>query len=240
MEEAIKVKGLIKKFGNFTAVNNITFSVPKGSIFALLGPNGSGKTTTIKILCGVLSPTSGEVEVLGIDVLKKAEEVKKNIGYVSQKFSLYEDLTVDENLDFYGSVYGLKNNELKEKKKELIKFSNLEGREKSLVSTLSGGMKQRLAFACAVMHKPKLLILDEPTAGVDPISRKIYWDIIKEFASLGVTILVTTHYMDEAEKCDLVAFIFNGVLKVIDTPEELKKEYQSSNLEEVFVKVFSA
>jgi len=239
MEYAIIVDNLTKKFGNFIAVNKVSFSVPKGSIFALLGPNGSGKTTTIKIICGVLSATEGNVSVLSYDVSKNPELVKSNIGYVSQRFSLYEDLTVEENIEFYGMVYGLNKKTLKEKKNEMIKLSNLEGREKSLVATLSGGMKQRLAFACAVMHEPMLLILDEPTAGVDPISRKVYWDIIREIAKRGVTVLVTTHYMDEAEKCDYVAFIFNGVLKTVDTPSNLKEKYASSNLEDVFVKVFS-
>lgn len=172
MEYVIKVEGLTKRFGEFVAVNDISFSIPKGSIFALLGPNGSGKTTTIKIICGVLRATKGYVEVLGKDVSKYPEQVKQNIGYVSQKFSLYEDLTIVENIEFYGAIYGLSKDEIEEKKAKLLKFFGFEGREKSLVGTLSGGMKQKLAFACATLHNPQILILDEPTAGVDPISRK--------------------------------------------------------------------
>lgn len=239
MEYAIKVEGLIKKFGEFVAVNNISFTIPKGSIFALLGPNGSGKTTTIKIICGVLKATKGYVEVLGRDVSRYPEQVKQNIGYVSQRFSLYEDLTVEENIEFYGAVYGLSKNEIEERKKRLLSFFGFEGRGRSLVGTLSGGMKQKLAFACATLHNPQILILDEPTAGVDPISRKEYWEMIRTFAERGVTVLVTTHYMDEAERCDYVAFMFNGILKEIDTPANVKMKYSSQNIEDVFVKVFS-
>lgn len=239
MDKAIKIERLTKKFGSFVAVNNISFEVPKGCIFGLLGPNGSGKTTTIKIICGVLRATEGYVEVLGKDVSKYPEEVRQNIGYVSQKFSLYEDLTIEENINFYGAVYGLSKNEIETKKKQLVKLFKFEGREKSQVGTLSGGMKQKLAFACATLHNPQILILDEPTAGVNPISRKEYWEMIKFFANSGVTVLVTTHYMDEAERCDIVAFMFNGILKEIDTPYNVKKKYMSDSIEDVFVKVFS-
>ncbi|AZT90091.1 ABC transporter ATP-binding protein [Caldicellulosiruptor changbaiensis] len=239
MEYAIKVEGLTKRFGEFVAVNDISFSIPKGSLFALLGPNGSGKTTTIKIICGVLRATKGYVEVLGNDVLKYPEQVKQNIGYVSQKFSLYEDLTIEENIEFYGAIYGLSRDEIEEKKAKLLKFFGFEGREKSLVGTLSGGMKQKLAFACATLHNPQILILDEPTAGVDPISRKEYWEMIRVFSQSGVTVLVTTHYMDEAERCDYVAFMFNGILKEVDTPANVKTKYSSHSIEDVFVKVFS-
>ncbi|ABP67771.1 ABC transporter related protein [Caldicellulosiruptor saccharolyticus DSM 8903] len=239
MEYVIKVEGLTKRFGEFVAVNDISFSIPKGSIFALLGPNGSGKTTTIKIICGVLRATKGYVEVLGKDVSKYPEQVKQNIGYVSQKFSLYEDLTIVENIEFYGAIYGLSKDEIEEKKAKLLKFFGFEGREKSLVGTLSGGMKQKLAFACATLHNPQILILDEPTAGVDPISRKEYWEMIRVFSQSGVTVLVTTHYMDEAERCDYVAFMFNGILKEVDTPANVKTKYSSHSIEDVFVKVFS-
>ncbi|WP_271629830.1 ABC transporter ATP-binding protein [Caldicellulosiruptor sp. DIB 104C] len=239
MEYAIKVEGLTKRFGEFVAVNDISFSIPKGSLFALLGPNGSGKTTTIKIICGVLRATKGYVEVLGNDVSKYPEQVKQNIGYVSQKFSLYEDLTIEENIEFYGAIYGLSKDEIEEKKAKLLKFFGFEGREKSLVGTLSGGMKQKLAFACATLHNPQILILDEPTAGVDPISRKEYWEMIRVFSQSGVTVLVTTHYMDEAERCDYVAFMFNGILKEVDTPANVKTKYSSHSIEDVFVKVFS-
>ena len=239
MEYAIKVEGLTKRFGEFVAVNDISFSIPKGSIFALLGPNGSGKTTTIKIICGVLRATKGYVEVLGNDVSKYPEQVKQNIGYVSQKFSLYEDLTVEENIEFYGAIYDLSKDEIEEKKAKLLKFFGFEGREKSLVGTLSGGMKQKLAFACATLHNPQILILDEPTAGVDPISRKEYWEMIRVFSQSGVTVLVTSHYMDEAERCDYVAFMFNGILKEVDTPANVKTKYSSHSIEDVFMKVFS-
>lgn len=239
MAYAIKVEGLTKRFGEFVAVNDISFSIPKGSIFALLGPNGSGKTTTIKIICGVLRATKGYVEVLGNDVSKYPEQVKQNIGYVSQKFSLYEDLTVEENIEFYGAIYDLSKDEIEEKKAKLLKFFGFEGREKSLVGTLSGGMKQKLAFACATLHNPQILILDEPTAGVDPISRKEYWEMIRVFSQSGVTVLVTSHYMDEAERCDYVAFMFNGILKEVDTPANVKTKYSSHSIEDVFMKVFS-
>lgn len=233
---AIEVNGLVKKFGDYTAVDNISFEVPKGKIFGFLGPNGSGKSTTIRMLCGVLTPTQGNASVLGYDIVKEAEKIKQNIGYMSQKFSLYEDLTVSENLDFYAGIYGLNKNQRDERKKAIISMAGLEGRENNLTRNLSGGWKQRLALGCALIHKPKLLILDEPTAGVDPVSRRIFWEMIYSLARQGITILVTTHYMDEASSCDLLGFIFNGKLIAIDTPEELIKNEQVSNLEDVFIK----
>jgi ABC-2 type transport system ATP-binding protein len=233
---AIEVNGLVKKFGDYTAVDNISFKVPKGKIFGFLGPNGSGKSTTIRMLCGVLTPTQGNASVLGYDIVKEAEKIKQNIGYMSQKFSLYEDLTVSENLDFYAGIYGLNKSQRDERKKAIISMAGLEGRENNLTRNLSGGWKQRLALGCALIHKPKLLILDEPTAGVDPVSRRIFWEMIYSLARQGITILVTTHYMDEASSCDLLGFIFNGKLIAIDTPEELIKNEQVSNLEDVFIK----
>lgn len=233
---AIEVNGLVKKFGDYTAVDNISFEVPKGKIFGFLGPNGSGKSTTIRMLCGVLTPTQGNASVLGYDIVKEAEKIKQNIGYMSQKFSLYEDLTVSENLDFYAGIYGLNKSQRDERKKAIISMAGLEGRENNLTRNLSGGWKQRLALGCALIHKPKLLILDEPTAGVDPVSRRIFWEMIYSLARQGITILVTTHYMDEASSCDLLGFIFNGKLIAIDTPEELIKNEQVSNLEDVFIK----
>lgn len=233
---AIEVRGLVKKFGDYTAVDNISFEVPKGKIFGFLGPNGSGKSTTIRMLCGVLTPTQGNASVLGYDIVKEAEKIKQNIGYMSQKFSLYEDLTVSENLDFYAGIYGLNKNQRDERKKAIISMAGLEGRENNLTRNLSGGWKQRLALGCALIHKPKLLILDEPTAGVDPVSRRIFWEMIYSLARQGITILVTTHYMDEASSCDLLGFIFNGKLIAIDTPEELIKNEQVNNLEDVFIK----
>lgn len=236
MEYAIKVENLTKKFGNFTAVNNISFSIPPGTIFGFLGPNGSGKSTTIRILCGVLSPSSGKALVMGRDVSKETEAVKQSLGYMSQRFGLYEDLTVEENLDFYAGVYGLSKNTTSERKKELIAMANLTGKEKSLAGTLSGGWKQRLALGCALIHKPKLLILDEPTAGVDPVSRRVFWEIIHALAGQGITILVTTHYMDEAESCDKVGFILNGDLINIASPQPLIEQEGAKNLEDIFIK----
>lgn len=233
---AIEVNGLVKKFGDFTAVDNISFQVPKGKIFGFLGPNGSGKSTTIRMLCGVLTPTEGNAAVLGYDIVKEAEKIKQNIGYMSQKFSLYEDLTVSENLDFYAGIYGLDKKQRDERKKGIISMAGLEGRENNLTKNLSGGWKQRLALGCALIHKPKLLILDEPTAGVDPVSRRIFWEMIYGLAKQGITILVTTHYMDEASSCDLLSFIFNGKLMALGTPEELIKNEQVNNLEDVFIK----
>ncbi len=232
---AIEVENLTKKFGSFTAVDNISFRIPKGSIFGFLGPNGSGKSTTIRMLCGVLTPTSGKGTVMGLDIEKDPEGVKQNLGYMSQRFSLYEDLTVEENLDFYGGIYGLSRDVRNERKRELILMANLSGKEKNLAGTLSGGWKQRLALGCSLIHKPQLLILDEPTAGVDPVSRRVFWEIIHALSKQGITILVTTHYMDEAESCDIVSFIFNG--RIINTapPQELIKQEGARNLEDIFI-----
>lgn len=235
MDYAIEVENLTKKFGSFTAVDNISFKIPKGSIFGFLGPNGSGKSTTIRMLCGVLSPTSGKGLVMGRDIVKDTEDVRQNLGYMSQKFSLYEDLTVDENLDFYAGVYGLSKEVRDSRKKELIEMANLSGKEKSLAGTLSGGWKQRLALGCALIHKPRLLVLDEPTAGVDPVSRRIFWEIIHALSRQGITILVTTHYMDEAESCDIVGFIFNGRIINIAPPLELIQQEKAKNLEDIFI-----
>ncbi|MFL0246267.1 ABC transporter ATP-binding protein [Candidatus Clostridium stratigraminis] len=233
---AIEVKELTKNFGSFTAVDGISFEVPKGKIFGFLGPNGSGKSTTIRMLCGVLTPTKGTAEVLGYDVEKDAEKIKQNIGYMSQKFSLYEDLTVNENLDFYAGIYGLSKTLREERKKAIIAMAGLNGREKNITKNLSGGWKQRLALGCALIHRPQLLVLDEPTAGVDPVSRRIFWEMIYTLAKQGITILVTTHYMDEASSCDLLSFIFDGKIMATGTPKELIEREQVNNLEDVFIK----
>ncbi len=237
IEYAIEVKELTKRFGKFTAVNSISFNIKKGTIFGFLGPNGSGKSTTIRMLCGVLLPTSGTGTVLGHDIIKDTEMIRQNIGYMSQKFSLYEDLTVDENLNFYGGIYSLSKEVIIERKSELIEMANLKGKEKSLTGTLSGGWKQRLALGCALIHRPKLLVLDEPTAGVDPVSRRVFWEIIHELSRQGITVLVTTHYMDEAESCDELGFIFNSNLLDIDTPAGFITKHNALNLEDVFVKM---
>ncbi len=236
MDYSISVKNLTKRFGTFTAVDNISFSIPQGTIFGFLGPNGSGKSTTIRMLCGVLHPTSGSALIMGKDVTKETEVVRQSLGYMSQKFSLYEDLTVEENLDFYAGVYGLSKKVTEERKKELIAMANLTGKEKCLAGTLSGGWKQRLALGCALIHKPRLLILDEPTAGVDPVSRKVFWEIIHGLAKQGITILVTTHYMDEATSCDMIGFIMNSKLINIASPQELMEQEGLNNLEDIFIK----
>jgi ABC-2 type transport system ATP-binding protein len=235
LENAIMVEDLTKNFGSFTAVDHISFTIPKGIIFGFLGPNGSGKSTTIRMLCGVLTPTSGRGTVMGLDIVSQTEQVRQNLGYMSQRFSLYEDLTVEENLDFYGGIYGLDRDVIHERKKELILMASLEGKEKKLAGTLSGGWKQRLALGCALIHKPQFLVLDEPTAGVDPVSRRVFWEIIHELSSQGITILVTTHYMDEAESCDITGFIFNGRLMDIASPQELVQKNNAANLEDVFI-----
>lgn len=235
MSVAIHCEQLTKRFGDRVAVNNLTLTVPKGSIYGFLGPNGSGKSTTIRMLCGLLTPTTGKGTVLGFDVMTQSEEIKQRIGYMSQKFSLYEDLTVEENLDFYAGVYQLNVAERKQRKKELIEMAGLMGREKQLAGSLSGGWKQRLALSCALLHKPELLILDEPTAGVDPVSRRIFWEVIHQLADEGITVLVTTHYMDEAQTCDWIGFIFFGDLLAEGTPQELIDQRGGGNLEDVFI-----
>lgn len=235
MSPAIQCEQLTKRFGDRVAVNSLTLTVPRGSIYSFLGPNGSGKSTTIRMLCGLLTPTTGKGTVLGFDVMTQSEEIKQRIGYMSQKFSLYEDLTVEENLDFYAGVYRLRAADRKERKAELIEIAGLTGREKQLAGSLSGGWKQRLALSCALLHKPELLILDEPTAGVDPVSRRIFWDVIHELARQGITVLVTTHYMDEAQTCDWIGFIFFGNLLAEGTPQALIDRMGAGNLEDVFI-----
>lgn len=235
MQPAIEVNNLTKVFGKLTAVNNISFSIKPGEIFGFLGANGSGKSTTIRMLCGILTPTSGSGRVLGFDIATQAEQIKQNIGYMSQKFSLYEELTVDENLNFYAGIYGLNDSEAVSRKKEIIELTSLAGRENQRAGNLSGGWKQRLALGCALIHQPPLLFLDEPTAGVDPVSRRIFWEIIQYLTKQGVTFLVTTHYMDEAELCDTVGFIHFGNLVAFGTPGDLKAKYGHSSLEDVFI-----
>lgn len=235
-KEMIELTNVKKKYGDFVAVKNLNLKIKKGQIFGLLGPNGAGKSTTIRMIIGVLDKTEGSIYVDGIDVSKNPDQVKKNIGYMSQKFSLYEDLTVIENLNFYASIYGVRGKDKEERIKQLITMANLNGKEKVLASQLSGGWKQRLALGCALIHRPKLLILDEPTAGVDPVSRRIFWKMIFELSNQGITVLVSTHYMDEAESCDAVGFIFKGELLTVDTPENLKSTENAKTLEDVFIK----
>lgn len=234
-ENIIEIIGLTKKYGSFTAVDNISLKIQKGKIFGLLGPNGAGKSTTIRMLIGVLSSTKGDAIVNEYSINKNPEKIKESIGYMSQKFSLYEDLTVIENLRFYASIYGINPKNRKNRINELLKMANLTDKRKTLSKHLSGGWKQRLALSCALIHKPKILILDEPTAGVDPVSRRIFWKMIYSLAKQGISILVTTHYMDEAESCDEVAFIFNGSILAKDTPANLIAKENVNNLEDVFI-----
>ncbi len=219
---AVQVDHLTRRFGDFTAVDDISFKVPKGEIFGFLGPNGAGKSTTIRMLCGLLAPSDGGGTVAGFDVGSQAEEIKLNIGYMSQKFSLYEDLTVEENIDFYGGIYGLKGDLLEKRKDWALTMAGIEEYRKSLTSILSGGWKQRLALACAILHEPPIIFLDEPTSGVDPLSRRRFWDLIYAMADQGITIFVTTHYMEEAEYCNRIALIFGGRMIAMGSPLELK------------------
>ncbi len=221
----LEVHGLTKKFGDFIAVNNVSFDVQPGEVIGYLGPNGSGKTTTIRMLCGLMAPTSGTAKILGIDVTKNPEAVKPHIGYMSQKFSLYDDLTVLENMQFYAGIYDVPEAEEAARIQEVLHLSGLEGREKLPAGEISGGWRQRLALGCALLHRPPLLFLDEPTSGVDPVARREFWDLIYQLAHEGTTIFITTHYMDEAEHCNRVAFMYRGRLLANDTPAGLKNTY---------------
>ena len=229
-EYAVTVENLEKRYGDFQAVNKVSFQVKRGEIFGFLGPNGAGKSTTIRMLCGIIVPTAGKANVLGYDVFEEAEKIKAQIGYMSQKFSLYEDLTVEENIDFYSGIYQIPQAEKNARKEWVIKMSGLEDHRSSLTSVLAGGWRQRLALGCALLHKPPVIFLDEPTSGVDPISRRNFWDLIYELAAEGVTVFVTTHYMDEAEYCDRLAMIYRGELVAIGTPDEMKTRYMSADI----------
>ena len=233
--EAIRVEGLTRRFGAFTAVDRLSFSVARGEVFGLLGPNGSGKSTTIKMLCGILASSEGRMEVAGIDVAARPGAAKGRIGYMSQRFSLYPDLTADENIDFFGSVYGLARAALAERRTWVVALAGLAGHEKRLVKSLSGALRQRLALGCALLHRPDVLFLDEPTSGVDPVSRAAFWRLIAEVAAGGTAVLVTTHYMREAERCDRVAFLDAGRLLALDAPSALRERHGGAPLEDVFV-----
>jgi len=221
-ENAVEVHQLTRHFGDFIAVNHISFDIPKGEIFGLLGPNGAGKTTTIRMLCGLLRPTGGEARVLGYDISDQPEQIKRNIGYMSQKFSLYNDLTVYENLWFYANLYDIQNERIKIRIDELIEMAGLRGHEKQLTHNLSGAWRQRLALACAIVHEPPMLFLDEPTAGVDPVSRREFWEMIYTMAGKGVSVLATTHYMDEAEFCNVIGMMYRSRLIALNDPDALK------------------
>lgn len=219
---AVSVQNLEKKFGDFTAVNKINFEVKAGEIFGFLGPNGAGKSTTIRMLCGIISPTSGSGLVGGYDIIQEQHKIKEHIGYMSQKFSLYNDLTIEENINFYSGIYKIPPGEKKKRFQEVIHTAGLEGMESQLTATLAGGWKQRLALGCALIHKPRIIFLDEPTSGVDPITRASFWDTIKYLAAQGVTVFVTTHYMDEAENCDRMVLIYHGTIIAAGSPSEMK------------------
>lgn len=236
-ENIISVRNLVRKFGSFTANDNLSFDVRKGEIFGFLGANGAGKTTAVRILCGLSKPTSGEVKIAGFDIYHETEKIKRNIGYMSQKFSLYEDLTVAENIQLYGGIYGLSTRVIREKQAELLNRLGMTAVRNKLIAGLPLGWKQKLAFSVAILHDPKIVFLDEPTGGVDPIARRQFWEMIYETASSGTTIFVTTHYMDEAEYCDRISIMSEGKIVALDTPSALKSLYQASSVEEVFVKI---
>jgi ABC-2 type transport system ATP-binding protein len=236
-ENIIEVEGLWKKFGSFAANKDLHFQVKKGEIFGFLGANGAGKTTTMKILIGLWKPTSGKVTVSGFDVYTQTESIKKNIGYMSQKFSLYEDLTPVENIRFYGGIYGLTKKQIKERTNEAMKKLGLEEVADKPVKSLPLGWKQKLAFTVAMVHQPKIVFLDEPTGGVDPVIRRQFWNMIYEAAHQGITIFVTTHYMDEAEYCDRISIMVDGEIKALDTPENLKLQFKANTMNDVFLKL---
>ncbi|GGP04464.1 hypothetical protein GCM10010992_17020 [Cloacibacterium rupense] len=231
---AIKAEQITKVFGDFTAVDHISFEVSKGEIFGFLGANGAGKTTAMRMFCGLSIPSSGNATVAGFDVYKNTEDIKKNIGYMSQKFSLYENLTILENLEFFGGIYGLSNKQIKEKSAELVTKLGLEKEKNKLVSELPLGWKQKLAFSVAIFHEPEIVFLDEPTGGVDPVTRRQFWDLIYEASENGITIFVTTHYMDEAEYCNRVSIMVDGKIEALDTPTNLKKQFEAKSMDEVF------
>jgi ABC-2 type transport system ATP-binding protein len=236
-EIVIKTNKLTKRFGDFVAVDEITFEVYKGEIFGFLGANGAGKTTVMRMLCGLSIPSSGEATVAGLDVYSKPDEIKKNIGYMSQKFSLYEDLTVKENIEFYGGIYGLSNKQIKDKSDELITKLGLQKEAKKLVGSLPLGWKQKLSFSVAIVHQPKIVFLDEPTGGVDPSMRRQFWDLIYDAADKGITIFVTTHYLDEAEYCNRVSIMVDGRIEALDSPSGLRKKFGAETMDEVFYKL---
>lgn len=233
-DTVIHTEKLTKRFGDFTAVNEISFDVHKGEIFGFLGANGAGKTTAMRMLCGLSIPTSGAASIAGFDVYRQTEKIKQNIGYMSQKFSLYEDLTIVENIRFFGGIYGLTNQQIKSKSHQLISELGLQQEAKKLVSELPLGWKQKLSFSVAILHDPKIVFLDEPTGGVDPVARRQFWDMIYEAANSGVTIFVTTHYMDEAEYCNRISIMVDGQIEALDSPAHLKAAFHATSMDDVF------
>lgn len=236
-QNVIIAEGLTKIFGNFVAVDHISFAVAKGEIFGFLGANGAGKTTAMRMLCGLSIPSSGKATVAGFDLFKDAEQIKKSIGYMSQKFSLYEDLTIRENIQFYGGIYGLSKKQIQDKTAYLVDHLHLQNYQNSLVKSLPLGWKQKLAFSVAIVHDPAIVFLDEPTGGVDPVTRREFWELIYDASERGITVFVTTHYMDEAEYCNRVSIMVDGRIEALDTPKNLKKTYNSLSMDEVFLKL---
>ena len=235
LQWAVEIEDLVKNFGAFTAVDHISLKVRKGEIFGFLGPNGAGKSTTIRMLCGILLPTAGKGKVSGFDIFTEPEKIKENIGYMSQKFSLYDDLTVEENLDFFSGIYRLSRGIKKERKEWALQMAGLEDRRESLTRNLAGGWKQRLALGCALLHEPEIVFLDEPTGGVDPVSRRRFWDLIYDLSVRGVTVFVTTHYLDEAEYCHRIMLMHAGEIIAGGSPRELKDKHGLATLEDVFI-----
>ena len=236
-EHIIEVKDLVKKFGSFTANDRLTFHVEQGEIFGFLGANGAGKTTAMRILCGLSYPTSGEIRVAGLDVYRERERIKKKIGYMSQKFSLYEDLTVSENIHLYAGIYGLGRKQIAVREEQLLERLGLTHIRNTLIGKIPLGWKQKLAFSVAIFHQPAVVFLDEPTGGVDPITRRQFWEMIHDATEEGITVFVTTHYMDEAEYCDRVSIMVDGRIDALDTPAALKQQFDSKNMNEVFLKL---
>jgi len=236
-EHIIEVKNLVKKFGSFTANDHLSFHVEKGEIFGFLGANGAGKTTAMRILCGLSYPTSGEIRVAGFDVYRERERIKRKIGYMSQKFSLYEDLTVSENIHLYAGIYGLGRKQIVARAEQLLERLGLKHIRNRLIGEIPLGWKQKLAFSVAIFHQPSIVFLDEPTGGVDPITRRQFWEMIHDATEEGITVFVTTHYMDEAEYCDRVSIMVDGRIDALDTPAALKQHYESENMNEVFLKL---
>lgn len=234
-ENAVEIRDLVKRFGDFVAVDHVTLDVARGEIFGFLGPNGAGKSTTIRILCGLLTPTSGSARVGGFDVSTQAEEIKKSIGYMSQRFSLYDDLTVEENIDFFSGIYGVPRERRAARKEWVLKMAALDGKRSEMTRLLAGGWKQRLALGCAVLHEPPIVFLDEPTSGVDPIARRGFWDLIRAMSAAGQTVFVSTHYMTEAEYCHRLALMYRGRTIAVGSPAELKKSLGAHTMEDAFV-----
>jgi ABC-2 type transport system ATP-binding protein len=236
-QDAIKVDALSKHFGDFVAVNKISFTVQRGEVFGFLGANGAGKTTAIRMLIGLLKPTSGQASVAGFDITHQAEPLKRHIGYMSQRFSLYDDLSIQENFNLFGGIYGLSRSEIKEKSRQTLETLDLTEHRDVLLSGIPLGWKQKLAFSIALIHNPKIVFLDEPTGGVDPITRRQFWELIYKSAEEGTTVFVTTHYMDEAEYCDRICIMNNGVIEVIGSPSEIKEQFQAESIDQVFIKI---